>query len=234
MEQKNPNQIVQESRQNKTEVNVKLNPNQNTNKQRYRPRRRKVFRNRLGPKNRNQNRNQGNSSSRRPIRNNSQKRQRPLSAGSKRQTRRPRLFVRNLTKSVTNTDLRGLFEKIGPLRRCGINWNDLGESKGTADVQYQYEEDTYKAFQRLDNKNLKGVPIRIELKGGRQRNMNQNNNSFSNGPRRFRRRVQFRRRRAQSANNNRNNNSNFNNRQRRNRNNSNRRGQRRYKTYNQY
>ena len=56
MEQKNPNQIVQESRQNKTEVNVKLNPNQNTNKQRYRPRRRKVFRNRLGPKNRNQNR----------------------------------------------------------------------------------------------------------------------------------------------------------------------------------
>lgn len=237
MDQKNPNQIVQESRQNKPQVNVKLNPNQNTNKQRYRPRRRKVFRKRLGPQNRNQSRNQNNTNSRRSNRNNSQKRQRPLSGGSNRQTRRARLFVRNLTKSVTNTDLRGLFEKIGPLRRCGINWNDLGESKGTADVQYQYEEDTYKAFQRLDNKNLKGVPIRIELKGGRPRNMNQNNNSFSNGPRRFRRRVQFRRR-NQSANNrnNRNNrnNSNNNNRQRRNRNNSNRRGQRRYKTYNQY
>ena len=123
---------------------------------------------------------------------------------------------------------------VGYAKMLSVDWD--GE-KGVYNLNLYGE--LGKVFGELskvtfDNTNIKGVPIRIELKGGRQRNMNQNNNSFSNGPRRFRRRVQFRRRRAQSANNNRNNNSNFNNRQRRNRNNSNRRGQRRYKTYNQY
>jgi len=30
-----------------------------------------------------------------------------------------------------------LFESIGPLKRCGINWNELGQSKGSADVEFE-------------------------------------------------------------------------------------------------
>ena len=87
-----------------------------------------------------------------------------------------------------------------------INWNELGESKGTADVEYIYNRDTYRAWRRLDYKNIKNVPIRIELKGGNRRLRerldnnnrrslgrklfgNRNNNNNNDGNRRRRRLV---------------------------------------------
>ena len=239
MEQKNPNQIIQESRQGKQDINIKLHPNQNQNR-RSGYRRRRTFKKSLGRRGRGQPRQEGNFNRNRRANTQGASRRRNQNSrgGPLRKRRGPRLFIRNLTRSVTNNDLKTLFEKIGPLKRCGINWNDLGESKGTADVQYQYEEDTYKAFQKFDNTNIKGVPIRIELKGGnRNRKRVDNNNSIQNrGPRGFRR---LKARRTGSQQNN-NGNRNRNRPQRRNRNNNrnnNNRGQRRqrrYKTYNHY
>ena len=129
-------------------------------------RKRRNFRNSLGRKNyagnrRNLSRNNNNNNQRR---NNAGNRQNNLRRGNKL-----RLFVRNISKNASNVDLKKIFEKIGPLRRCGINWNELGESKGTADVEYIYNKDTYRAWRRLDFKNIKNVPIRIELKGGNRR-----------------------------------------------------------------
>lgn len=63
-----------------------------------------------------------------------------------------RLLIKNLTKKATNEDVRDMFEKAGPLKRCGINWNDIGESKGTADVEYLYEKDARSAMKRFDCK----------------------------------------------------------------------------------
>ena len=164
--QKNPNQIIQETRQGKQDINIKLHPNQNQNR-RSGYRRRRTFKKSLGRRGRGQPSQEGNFNRNRRANTQGASRRRNQNSrgGPLRKRRGPRLFIRNLTRSVTNNDLKTLFEKIGPLKRCGINWNDLGESKGTANVQYQYEEDTYKAFQKFDNTNIKGVPIRIELKG---------------------------------------------------------------------
>ena len=80
-----------------------------------------------------------------------------------------KIIVRNLTRNATNADIKSVFEKIGPLKRCGINWNNLGESKGTADVEYYYRRDAFKACRKLDYKSIRGVPIRLEMREGQKR-----------------------------------------------------------------
>ena len=105
---------------------------------------------------------------------------------------RPRgvkILVRNLTRNATNLDIKYLFERIGPLKRCGINWNELGESKGTAEVEYLYRKDAFKAVKELDYKSIRGVPIRLEIREGERRILfNRNRNRSSTGGRRFRNR----------------------------------------------
>jgi RNA recognition motif-containing protein len=203
------------------DINI-IPPKQPTqpNKPRRTFRKRRNFRNSLGRQNyagnrRNISRNNNNNVQRR---NNTGNRQNNLRRGNKL-----RLFVRNISKNASNTDLKKIFEKIGPLRRCGINWNELGESKGTADVEYIYNRDTYRAWRRLDYKNIKNVPIRIELKGGSQRLKerlaNNNNNRRSLGRKLFRNRNNNnngnrRRRQLGNRNNGRRNNNSMRGRRR--------------------
>jgi RNA recognition motif-containing protein len=101
-----------------------------------------------------------------------------------------KILVRNLTRNATNSDIKYLFEKIGPLKRCGINWNNLGESKGTAEVEYLYRKDAFKACKELDYKSIKGVPIRLEIRDGPKRILlnrrNRDNNRNRSSNRRFR------------------------------------------------
>ena len=59
-----------------------------------------------------------------------------------------------------------MFQKIGPLKRCGINYTNLGESKGNADVEYMFQNDAYSAQKKFNFKPVKGVPIRIEILNG--------------------------------------------------------------------
>lgn len=100
-----------------------------------------------------------------------------------------KLIVRNLSRNATNADIKSLFEKIGPLRRCGINWNNLGESRGTAEVEYLYREDAFRAVRKLDYKSIKGVPMRLEIREGLRRIMVRRNRDRSRtfGARKFRR-----------------------------------------------
>lgn len=39
-----------------------------------------------------------------------------------------------------------LFQTVGKLKRCGIHWDNLGGSKGTADIEYEKQEDAEKAI----------------------------------------------------------------------------------------
>jgi RNA recognition motif-containing protein len=71
---------------------------------------------------------------------------------------RSRLLVTNLHQNIINSELkvRGylfktIFEKVGPLKRCGIHWDNLGNSKGTADVEFFKSEDAKKAVEEFDS-----------------------------------------------------------------------------------
>ena len=74
------------------------------------------------------------------------------------------IIIRNLAKEVTNNDIKSIFEKIGPIRRCCIIWNNRTRTKDFAEVEYIYSSDAFKAYRKLDYKSIKGVPIRIEIK----------------------------------------------------------------------
>ena len=173
-------------RPGKDDINVKFADNTGkkaeTAKNPTRPRRRfRRFKNSLGKRNYTSKRNlaprrSGNYS-------NNNRRQR----GLRYRRRGVKILVRNLTRNATNNDIKYLFEKIGPLKRCGINWNNLGESKGTAEVEYLYRKDAFKACKELDYKSIRGVPIRLEIREGQKRIvLNRRDRDRRSGERRFR------------------------------------------------
>ena len=173
-------------RPGKDDINVKFADNTGkkaeTAKNQTRPRRRfRRFKNSLGKRNYTSKRNlaprrSGNYS-------NNNRRQR----GLRYRRRGVKILVRNLTRNATNNDIKYLFEKIGPLKRCGINWNNLGESKGTAEVEYLYRKDAFKACKELDYKSIRGVPIRLEIREGQKRIvLNRRDRDRRSGERRFR------------------------------------------------
>jgi len=42
--------------------------------------------------------------------------------------------------------LKAIFLQCGPLKRCGIHWDDLGNSLGTADIEYFNEDNAKRAI----------------------------------------------------------------------------------------
>lgn len=178
-------------RPGKEDINVKYADNSGkkpeTAKKESGPRRRfRRFKNSLGRRNYTGKRNLA--PGRRSNYSNDTRRQR----GLRFRRRGVKIVVRNLTRSATNLDIKYLFEKIGPLKRCGINWNKLGESKGTAEVEYLYRKDAFKACKELDYKSIRGVPIRLEIREGQKkivlnrRDRDNRNRPTSSGGRRFR------------------------------------------------
>ena len=148
------------------------------------PARRRIrrFRNSLGKRNYI---NKRNTPSRRRNYPTDERRQR----GLRTRRRGIKILVRNLTRNATNSDIKHLFETIGPLKRCGINWNNLGDSKGTAEVEYLYRKDAFKACKELDYKSIRGVPIRLEIRDGPKRillNRRDRDNNRNRSARRFR------------------------------------------------
>ena len=210
MEVENNSERVIE-RPGKDNINVKLADNTGkkaeTAKRTTRTKRKvRRFRNALGRKNYTGNRNMP--SRRRSLTkfsNDSRKRQR----GLRPRRRGVKIIVRNLTRNATNADIKSVFEKIGPLRRCGINWNNLGESKGTAEVEYLYRSDAFKAVRKLDYKSIKGVPMRLEMREGLKRILLNRlgdrsiRRTRSTGARRFRSRTGYNRSSGSSARRNR-------------------------------
>ena len=158
-------------RRGKENINVKLADNTGkkaeTAKRPTRIRRKvRRFRNTLGRKNY---RGSRNIPPRRRSQNFSNDTRRRRQRGFRLRRRGVKIIVRNLTRSATNSDIKSVFEKIGPLRRCGINWNNLGESRGTAQVEYLYRSDAFRAVRKLDYKSIKGVPMRLEMREGQRR-----------------------------------------------------------------
>lgn len=91
-----------------------------------------------------------------------------------------RLVIRNLDKQVTNTQLKELFQKVGPLKRCGISVTKLGDSRGIADIEFMYDSDAFAAAKKYNYKLINDMPIRIEIIGRRGRPLRRRRISFRN------------------------------------------------------
>lgn len=70
-----------------------------------------------------------------------------------------RLFVSNIHKDVSNHEMnvsyfkiQTIFSGIGKLKKCGIHWDQLGNSRGTADIVYFNRNDAIAAVEKLNGK----------------------------------------------------------------------------------
>jgi RNA recognition motif-containing protein len=81
----------------------------------------------------------------------------------KHKDNRRRLFISNLSKSFQNKDLKDLFIKFGKLKRCGIHFTKLGESKGTADIEFEKHFDAIKAIKKLNKSTINGQTIFVKF-----------------------------------------------------------------------
>ena len=75
---------------------------------------------------------------------------------------RRRIKVENLNKEFQNSELKTLFEPYGTLIRCGIRFNKMGESTGTADIEFSKHEECEDAINKLDNAEIDGVKLRVK------------------------------------------------------------------------
>ena len=79
------------------------------------------------------------------------------------QINRRRLYITNLNKTVTNDELKKLFQKFGKLRRCGINFTQLGQSKGTADIEFERHRDAVFAIRKLNRADINGKMVFVRF-----------------------------------------------------------------------
>lgn len=73
-----------------------------------------------------------------------------------------RLIITNLHKGVNNQELKGIFEKIGPLKRCGVHWDKIGNSTGVADVEYVNPKDAKEAVEYFNKAEIEGIFMKVQ------------------------------------------------------------------------
>lgn len=75
-----------------------------------------------------------------------------------------KLFVGNLSWSMTQEDVENLFSEHGELAECQlVTHRDTGRSRGFAFVTYVNEEDAQKAIEALNETEIDGRPIRVSV-----------------------------------------------------------------------
>ncbi|KAI5868309.1 RNA-binding domain-containing protein [Durotheca rogersii] len=74
-----------------------------------------------------------------------------------------KIKVENLHYELTEDDLDGLFNKIGPVTKLELLYDRAGRSEGVAFVTYGVREDALEAVKQYDGANAKGQPIRMTI-----------------------------------------------------------------------
>lgn len=82
---------------------------------------------------------------------------------AKSEPSKSKLFVKGLNIATTNNQLRDLFSEHGKLVSCGINWDQLGRSKGTGQVEFNTAEEAEAAIEKLNNTEFAGHTITVVL-----------------------------------------------------------------------
>ena len=68
-----------------------------------------------------------------------------------------------MNKDFTNVDLQNIFKPFGYLVQCGIHWDRLGNSKGTASIEYENIGSCRRAIRALDGKVIGGINLRVRF-----------------------------------------------------------------------
>ncbi|KAI1364420.1 hypothetical protein F5Y08DRAFT_306663 [Xylaria arbuscula] len=97
---------------------------------------------------------------------NSRRRRSPEPAQDGRGTK---LKVENLHYDLSESDLEGLFNKIGPVVKLELLYDRAGRSEGVAYVTYDVRDDAMEAIREFNGANAKGQPIRITLQSSAPR-----------------------------------------------------------------
>lgn len=74
-----------------------------------------------------------------------------------------KLLIRNLARTITEADLRAMFEKHGIVQSCTLVMDkETGSSKGFAFVEMPKLGDAKAALKNLNNTHLDGIRIRVK------------------------------------------------------------------------
>jgi len=76
-----------------------------------------------------------------------------------------KLRIDNLEYSVTDEDLRHLFEVLGPLKKASIHYDRSGRSEGFGEVIFVKRADAIRAQKKYNGVALDGKQMKIELVG---------------------------------------------------------------------
>ncbi|KAF3129199.1 hypothetical protein TWF703_009043 [Orbilia oligospora] len=77
--------------------------------------------------------------------------------------------VENLHYDLGEADLRGVFSRVGEIRRIDIIYDKAGRSEGIANVIYATADEAILAVDQFDGANAKGQPIRVRLASQHER-----------------------------------------------------------------
>ena len=59
--------------------------------------------------------------------------------------------VAGLHTSITNEEILELFSSVGKLKKCCINYDSLGRSKGTANIKYEQYIHAQRAIRKYNS-----------------------------------------------------------------------------------
>ncbi|KAF2967199.1 hypothetical protein GQX73_g6380 [Xylaria multiplex] len=74
-----------------------------------------------------------------------------------------KIKVENLHYDLSESDLDGLFSKIGPVSKLELLYDRAGRSEGVAFVTYESRDDALDAIREFNGANAKGQPIRMSI-----------------------------------------------------------------------
>jgi len=80
----------------------------------------------------------------------------------------PRIVsVSNLDFSIMKDDLEELFESVGPVQRCWVNYDKTDRSKGTGGVIFEDHQDAVRAIEQYNGRLIEGQPLHLEFRSPR-------------------------------------------------------------------
>ncbi len=76
-----------------------------------------------------------------------------------------KLFVNGFGNLLNNLELNKIFSPFGKLFKCKIHYDNLGRSRGTANVEFIYPQDARRAIQRMNGARIGNNVMMVKYDG---------------------------------------------------------------------